>query len=238
MVGRGHVAAVALGYLAGTFPSADLACRVATGGRTDLRSVGSGNPGANNAIKALGPRWGYGVMAADMAKGAVGCVGGRVVGGDGGAHLAGVAAVVGHCFPVWNGFRGGKGVATSVGQCAATFPAWSVFDLLVAWGTAVLPWWRRRHVAATVVSSSIWMVAATVWWRRGWPNLWGPRPSRSMPLAAAASSAVILYRLATEPPPPPPLPEPPYPPDAGDREPLVPVPSPPHLSAADPLPAS
>jgi glycerol-3-phosphate acyltransferase PlsY len=251
--------AALLGYLAGTLPSGDVACRLATGGAADLRTTGSRNPGANNAIKLLGPRWGYGVMAADTAKAALACAGGRLVAGDAGAHVAGVAAVVGHCYPAWSGFRGGKGVATSMGQCLATFPAWSVPDLLVAWGAASLPprlrawcrppqterwswappggtvWWRRRHVAATIVSSSVWVGAGTLWWRRGWPNLWGPRPSAALPLAAAASSAVILFRMATEPDPAPP-PEPPLPPDGGDREPLVPVPSPSTLSAEEPLP--
>lgn len=237
-MGAGRLlAAAGLGYLAGTAPSADAACRLATGGTTHLRATGSRNPGANNVLKLLGPKWGYGVMAADIAKGALACTVGRAVAAGTGAHVAGVAAVVGHCFPVWSGFRGGKGVATSVGQCAATFPAWSIVDLLVAWGAAVLPWWRRRHVGATVVSSSVWVVAATVWWRRGWPNLWGPRPTAAMPLAAAASSAVILYRLVTEPPPltPPPGPPPP-PPDAGDREPRHPAPPAPSLTEAAPVP--
>ena len=229
------VVAAALGYLAGTTPSADVACRLATGGATDLRTVGSRNPGANNALKLLGPRWGYAVMAADIAKGAAASAVGRAVAGSTGAHLAGVAAVVGHCFPAWNGFRGGKGVATSVGQCAATFPAWSVVDLLVAWGAAVAPWWRRRHVGATVVSSSVWVAAATVWWRKGWPNLWGPPPSAALPVAAAATSAVILFRLATEPPPlPPDPPPPPPPPDAGDREPRRPAPLAPSLAGSPP----
>ncbi|MDP8954299.1 MAG: glycerol-3-phosphate acyltransferase [Actinomycetota bacterium] len=228
--------AAGLGYLAGTFPSADVACRVATGGSTDLRLVGSRNPGANNAIKVLGPRWGYGVMVLDIAKGAVACVAGRAVAGGNGAHVGGVAAVVGHCFPAWNGFRGGKGVATSVGQCAATFPAWSFFDLLVAWAAAVMPWWKRRHVGATVVSSTIWVAASALWWRRGWPNLWGPAPTVAMPLAAAATSAVILYRLATEPPPLPPAPGPQAPPDGGDREPRVPRNPLPALAVEEPLP--
>ncbi len=225
------LAAAGLAYVAGTAPSADVACRLATGGETDLRSIGSRNPGANNAIKFLGPRWGYSVMAVDIAKGALGCTLGRLVAGGTGAHVGGVAAVVGHCFPVWNGWRGGKGVATSVGQCAATFPVWSIIDLLVAWAGAVLPWWKRRHVGATVVSSSVWVAASALWWRRGWPNLWGPPPTLALPLAAAATSAVILYRLATEPPPlaSPGPPDPP--PDGGDREPLVPVGPRPRLSA-------
>jgi glycerol-3-phosphate acyltransferase PlsY len=192
--GARTVAAFALGYLAGTVPSADVAVRLA-GSDVDLRTSGSGNPGAANAIALLGPRWGYGVMAADIAKGAVACAAGRRLGGTNGAHAAGVGAVVGHCHPVWNGFRGGKGVATSVGQCAATFPAWSLLDLGVAGAIAASPWWKRRAFAATAVASVGWVAAALAWWRRGWPNLWGPRPTAALPLAAAASSAVVLGRF-------------------------------------------
>src|SRR3954453_1276454 len=102
----GFALAAATGYLAGTVPSADLAARAATGGSTDLRAAGSGNPGAANAMKVLGARWGYVVMAADIAKGALACRLGRRLAGDSGAHVAGTAAVVGHCFPVWNRFKG------------------------------------------------------------------------------------------------------------------------------------
>lgn len=186
--------AFAVGYLAGTAPSADLATRLA-GSPADLRTTGSGNPGAANAIAVLGPAWGVGVMAADIAKGVAACAAGRRIAGDGGAHAAGVGAVVGHCFPVWSGGKGGKGVATSVGQCAATFPAWSVLDLGVAGAVAASPWWKRRAFAATAVSSAAWVAAAFLWWRKGWPNLWGPRPTAALPLAAATSSAVILSRF-------------------------------------------
>jgi glycerol-3-phosphate acyltransferase PlsY len=188
-------AAFVLGYVAGTLPSADVATRLA-GSTADLRTTGSGNPGAANAIAVLGPGWGYGVMAADVAKGAAACAAGRRLGGASGAHAAGVGAVVGHCHPVWSGFRGGKGVATSVGQCAVTFPVWSLLDLGLAGAVSASPWWRRRAYAATAVASGAWVAAATLWWRRGWPNLWGPAPTAALPLAAAASSAVVLSRFA------------------------------------------
>jgi glycerol-3-phosphate acyltransferase PlsY len=97
---------------------------------------------------------------------------------------------------VWNGFRGGKGVAASVGQCLATFPAYFPIDLAVAAATASSSRWRQRAFAATAVSSACWVLGALVWWRRGWPNLWGPRPSAALPVAAAASSAVIVRRFA------------------------------------------
>lgn len=196
------VLAAAAGYLAGSTPSADVASRLASGGSVDLRATGTGNPGAVNAIGQLGAAWGYGVMAADVAKGALACVGGRRLASGTGAHVAGTAAVVGHCFPVWNGFRGGKGVAASAGQCLATFPAYTVIDLGVAALTAASPRWKQRAYAATAVASACWVGAAALWWRRQWPNAWGPRPTVALPLAAAASSAVILYKFHTAPPGP------------------------------------
>jgi glycerol-3-phosphate acyltransferase PlsY len=217
------------GYLAGTAPSADLAVRLAGG--ADLRSTGSGNPGAANAIAVLGPRWGYAVMAADIAKGAAGSVAGRRLAGGAGAHVAGVGAVVGHCLPVWSGGRGGKGVATSVGQCVATFPAWSVLDLLVAGAVAASPRWKQRAMTATAVSSAAWVAAGVLWWRRALPNWWGPEPTVALPVAAAASSAVILWRFAAARPP-----RPPAPPTSGDREPRQPVPAGPHRAGGAPLP--
>ena len=189
------MAAAITGYALGTIPSADIATRLATGGSKDLRSEGSGNPGAANAIKVLGARWGAGVMAADIGKGVAASALGRRLAGDTGAHVGGVASVVGHCHPVWSGFRGGKGVAASVGQCAVTFPAYVPFDLAIAWATASTPLKSRAH-AATVVSSTAWVLGGFLWWRRRWPNAWGPRPTAALPIANAISSAVILNRFA------------------------------------------
>lgn len=184
-----------MGYALGGVPSADLAARLATGGSADLRASGSGNPGAANAMIVLGRAWGYGVLAADVGKAALACAAGRALGGTAGAHLAGTAAVVGHCFPAAQRFRGGKGVATSAGQCLATFPAYFPVDLLVALAGSS-PRWRRRAFAATMVSSCCWVAASVLWWRRGWPNLWGPVPTAGLPAASAATSAVIWYRFA------------------------------------------
>lgn len=187
--------AAAAGYLLGTIPSADVAARLATGGTVDLRSTGSGNPGGANAVKVLGAKWGYGVMAADIGKGALACGAGRRIAGGTGAHVAGTASVIGHCFPAWNGFKGGKGVGCSVGQCLVTFPAYFPIDLGVAAVTSTRRW-RSRSFAATAVASVTWVLGGLLWWRRGWPNLWGPTPSAALPAAAAASSAVIIYKFA------------------------------------------
>lgn len=192
------LAAAALGYLAGAFPSADVASRLATGGSTDLRSAGTGNPGAANAIAVLGPGWGYSVLAADVAKGALACRLGLAVAGDTGAHIGGVAAVAGHCFPWHAGFRGGKGVAASAGQCLATFPAYFPIDLAVAALTGTRRG-KNRAYTATVAASITWVAAGALWSRRGWPNLWGPQPTSALPIAAAATSTMIVYKFATTP---------------------------------------
>ena len=188
------VASAVAGYLVGSIPAADAAARLATGGATDLRTEGSGNPGAVNAMGVLGKGWGYGILAADTLKGVVACAIGRRLAGNTGAHVAGTAAVVGHCFPLWTRFRGGKGVAVSLGQCVATFPAYVPVDLAVAWGVGK---WSGRALPGTAAASATWVAAGTLWTWRRWPNLWGPPPTAALPLASAVSSAVIIYKFAT-----------------------------------------
>ena len=187
--------AAAVGYLLGTFPTADLVARRVSAGRVDLRSAGSGNPGTLNATTVLGKKAGVGVLVGDMGKGAAACVAGAVVAGPVGAHVGGTASVIGHCFPAWNGFRGGKGVATSVGQCLVTFPAYFPIDLAIGAATAAMPWWRQRAFGATAVSSACWVIGGVVWCRAGWRNGWGPRPTVALPVASAVSAAVIMERF-------------------------------------------
>jgi len=108
--------------------------------------------------------------------------------------VGGAAAVVGHCLPVWNGFRGGKGVAASVGQCAVTFPVYVPIDLGVAWFTSTRRF-RQRAFTATAVSCAAWVAGGVLWWRRGWPNAWAPRATAALPAASAVSSVVILGKF-------------------------------------------
>ncbi len=185
--------AAVVGYLLGTVPSADVAARLAGG--PDLRTAGSGNPGAANAAKVLGPRFGLAVLLVDIAKGALAASAGRSLGGAARAQIAACGAVIGHCFPAWSGFRGGKGVATGVGQVLATFPAYFPIDLAVAVATFVSPTWKRRSFAATTTACVAWVLSAALWWRRGWSAGWGQRASASLPLGAAVSSAVIISRF-------------------------------------------
>ena len=188
--------AAGLGYVAGMLPSAELAAKAAGAG--DIRTLGTGNPGPANAIGQLGKGWGYAVLTADIAKSAAASAAGRRIAGDTGAHVAASAAVAGHCYPANKGFKGGKGVATSVGQCFATFPAYFFPDLALAAVTGSLPWWKQRAHTATTLSALAWTGAATLWWRRDWPNLWGPQPTGALPVAAAVTSAMMLQRFQAE----------------------------------------
>jgi len=188
------VAAV-VGYLLGTFPTASAVAHRASGGSVDLRRSGSGNPGSANALGVLGAKPAAVVLAGDVGKGALACAVGGLIGGSTGAHLAGTAAVAGHCYPVWNGFDGGKGVATSVGQCLATFPAYFPIDAAVAVATASSSRWRQRAFTATAVSSVCWVVGSIVWWRRGWANPWGPPATGALPIATTLSATLIIRRF-------------------------------------------
>lgn len=187
---------VAVGYLLGTTPSAVVAARL-TGG-ADPRTTGSGNPGAANVATSSGPAVGLAVLVADVAKAVMAArLGGRWLGPDG-RHLGAVASVVGHCHPVWSDFRGGKGVATSVGQVVTTFPLYTPVDAAVALGTAAVPRVAADAERITTISSAAWVGSSLLAWRRGWPNPGGPAPSVWLPIAALVSSAVILGRFRAE----------------------------------------
>ncbi len=179
------------GYLLGMIPSADIAARLAK--RPDLRTSGTGNPGALNAGHVLGKSWGAAVSVADIAKGVAAARLGRALAGPAGANLASTAAVGGHCFPV--GRTGGKGVATSIGQVIGTFPVYLPLDAAVALATSALPL-KRRTRTATTVASTTWVLTAAHWWWHGYRNPGGVTPTVSLPLAAAASSAIIALRFA------------------------------------------
>jgi acyl phosphate:glycerol-3-phosphate acyltransferase len=186
------VVAAVVGYLLGTIPSAGVVAWLATRGAINLREAGSGNPGAINAIKMLGARWGLVVLAADIAKGAIAVVLGMVIGGDAGAYAAATAAIAGHIFPVWSRFRGGKGVATSAGACLVAFPAYFPIDMVVAGASALR---SRRADVGTQVAALIWVVSAAIWWAADLPNLWGPDPSVGLLLFALIGSTMILYKF-------------------------------------------
>ena len=181
-----------IGYFLGTFPSADVVSRVATRGRVDLRSSGSGNPGGLNAMKEIGTAWGVVVIVVDVAKGLAAGFAGMAIGGDAGGYTAATTSIAGHIWPIWSRFRGGKGVATSAGACLAVFPAFFPIDVVVAmFGVA-----RTRHPERTIWGNGLaWVGSAVVWWLADLPNLWGPDPSWGLVAFAVVSSAMIVWKF-------------------------------------------
>jgi glycerol-3-phosphate acyltransferase PlsY len=106
------------GYLLGSIPFGLLLARI--GGAGDLRAIGSGNIGATNVLRTGRKGLAAGTLILDAGKGAVAVlIAERILPGAG--PLAGVAAFYGHIFPVWLGFRGGKGIATYLGIALALF---------------------------------------------------------------------------------------------------------------------
>jgi glycerol-3-phosphate acyltransferase PlsY len=116
-------------YLVGTFPSAVL---VARAGGHDVTAEGSKNPGASNVARLMGWKAGLLVLVADFGKGAIASGVGLAVAGRGGAFALGIAAVLGHMFPLTRRFKGGKGVATAGGMLVVLYPV-IVVILAVVW---------------------------------------------------------------------------------------------------------
>src|SRR4051794_22714998 len=128
-MGVGAGGLLALSYLLGTFPTALIVARL-TG--HDPTQEGSGNPGASNVYRLAGARAGAAVFLGDAVKGAAATAIGRAVGGPPLAMACGVSAVLGHVFPLFRGFRGGRGVATAAGTVAVLEPVVAL-PLAAAW---------------------------------------------------------------------------------------------------------
>lgn len=131
------VLACVIAYLIGSVSTGILISKAAHG--PDLRTVGSGNTGASNVQRTMGWKYGLLTFAGDVAKGLLSCLIGRMLVGDHmGALIAGFFAVIGHNWPVFFGFKGGKGVATSCGVMCFCFPVpalicYALTIALIAW---------------------------------------------------------------------------------------------------------
>jgi len=131
-----------LAYLLGSIPTAIIAARLRRG--IDIRKEGSGNAGATNAARVLGLRAGIAVALIDLAKGLLSVLLlARIapVADGGSPALCGIAAVTGHVFPVFAGFRGGKGVATAAGAAIVVFPLLAPFCLVIFLVISALSRW-------------------------------------------------------------------------------------------------
>lgn len=144
-----------LGYVLGAIPFGLLLTRAA--GLGDIRKVGSGNIGATNVLRTGSKKLAAATLLLDGLKGAAAVLIARALAGEGAALWAGLGAVVGHMFPIWLGFRGGKGVATAYGVLIAA--AWPV-GLAAGAIWLIMAWLARISSLSGLVSFALAPVIA------------------------------------------------------------------------------
>lgn len=150
-----QIVAIAAGYLLGSIPFAFLLSRRRG---IDLRKVGSGNVGATNVMRTMGVPAAVAAMCLDGFKGALAVLlAQRLTAGVGTPVWAGFASVVGHIYPIWLGFRGGKGVATAAGVFAVLAPVSLAIAGIVFVGAVSI----TRYVSVGSLAGTATLAAAT-----------------------------------------------------------------------------
>lgn len=193
------IPAIVIAYLVGAIPFGPIIARLHG---KDLRTVGSGNIGATNLARACGRKWGYVCFALDVLKGLVPMVAARIAAGSiletGNAAVGpgffglwlavGIAAILGHVFPIYLKFKGGKGVSTSFGVGLGLWPYFTIAAVvaLLVWVACALTW---RYVSLASICASISFpitLAIAIAVKQNWDaaNLW--------PLLIAAIAIPIL----------------------------------------------
>jgi len=172
-----QVALVLGAYLGGSIPFGYRAGRLA--GR-DMRREGSGNTGATNVWRTLGPRYGVPVLVLDMLKGFIPALVGLQLYGPGVAVVAAAAALIGHSFPVFLGFGGGKGVATGTGTVLALTPVVTLPFVVLF----VVVLWSTRYVSLASMTACAGYTVACIVLGEPWP----------VTLYAALGTAGIVWR--------------------------------------------
>lgn len=160
------IAVVIAGYLAGSIDFGVILPRLRG---VDIYSKGSGNPGATNVLRSMGRKWAALVVLGDLSKGLLAAMAGDLIVDGATGFAAGFAAVLGHCFPVWHRFRGGKGVATAGGMTLWMEPLAGLAFLLV-WVTIVGV--AKRASIASIVCASALVPILAVSGHRGWSLIW------------------------------------------------------------------
>lgn len=170
-----------LGYILGSIPFGIILTRLAGAG--DLRAIGSGNIGATNVLRTGRKGLAAATLLLDLGKGAAAvALGNAMLPGDplvNGGAMAGVMAFIGHCYPVWLRFRGGKGVATMMGVCLAL--AWPLGAIFAAVWIGMLALTRISSVGGMSAALSAPIAAYTT----GRLDLLAP---------CAAMGLVVLWR--------------------------------------------
>ncbi|HZJ82250.1 MAG TPA: glycerol-3-phosphate 1-O-acyltransferase PlsY [Clostridia bacterium] len=160
-----YILIVAIGYLLGNISSSYLMGKLNS--NIDVRQYGSGNLGATNVFRVLGLKEGSIVVLGDALKGIVATLIGIWLKGEMGGLIGGMAAVVGHNWPFLLGFKGGKGIATSLGTIVILFPSLSLI-LFVAW---ILVFALSGYVSlASIISAALLPILVMIF-KPSWGNI-------------------------------------------------------------------
>ena len=169
---------ILFGYALGSVPFAFLLARRAG---IDIRVTGSGNVGAANVLRTTGMPLGVTVMALDITKGAASVLAAYAAAGTTNSMAAaGAAAIVGHIYPVWLRFHGGKGVAVAAGVFAVLAPAATIAATAVFFSAV----WITRVISLGSVAATVTLPSAA--WLLGAPS--------AVVAAAMGSAGLILFR--------------------------------------------
>jgi glycerol-3-phosphate acyltransferase PlsY len=184
-----RISMLAAAYLLGSIPFGYLFVKYVFTSGEDVRSVGSGGIGATNVTRRAGIKAGLLTYVFDVGKGAAAVMLMRLVAEDDYAWIgaAAVAAIVGHIFPVFLRFRGGKGVATGVGVYLALAP-FSVLSTLVLWALVV---YLTRYVS---LASMIGTAAVPLWTLLYYGLIWPSPHLKALVIIAIAGCALIVAR--------------------------------------------
>ena len=179
------LALLLVSYLLGSIPFGVILAKLFGG--ADVRKAGSGNIGATNVARVAGPTAGVLTLLLDAAKGwfAVWLAARLMHGETGFLVAAGFFALLGHCFPLWLRFRGGKGVATAAGAFAALCPEAMIAALILF---ALVVWfWRYVSLGSLAAAATIPLFVYF---------LWAPHfaPPNVMTLGSLAISAVVIFQ--------------------------------------------
>ena len=179
----GSVAAVIAFVLAYLVGSIDFGVIVPRAMGIDIYEHGSGNPGTSNVFRTIGKRAAALVLVGDLLKGVAAAALGALWVGEVAGFACGFAAVLGHVFPVWHGFRGGRGVATAIGAALWLAPLFGLV-LAVGWGGVVAV--TKTASVASIVAMVLYVPGFAVTGHRG-ASLWW----------AAATAVLVLARHAS-----------------------------------------
>ncbi|HEY6945910.1 MAG TPA: glycerol-3-phosphate 1-O-acyltransferase PlsY [Candidatus Acidoferrum sp.] len=172
-------------YLLGSIPFGLILAQLFGGG--DVRKSGSGNIGATNVARVVGPLAGILTLVLDIGKGAGAVLLGEKLSNDSATWMmiAGLAALIGHCFPVWLEFQGGKGVATAAGMFLMLSPL-ACLGALLLFLLVVIFW---HYVSLGSVSAAAAMPLLIYF-------LWAPHhaPPLTITFGALAAALLIIYK--------------------------------------------